>query len=256
MSNVLADLELINTDSLFVHEPTEQLRLNRIYTLLEKEGVIRNPLVATPMGHNQYLILDGAHRTASLKKLGCRRVPVQIVKPEQVQLFAWDHVVPIGDWVQHLGKMPTLIWSSQDSQEQSVIATIVHYDEATHHVSVDLMNSEEEKLDIWCQLVESYSQQYSVKRLPRGECLYPEDGFVLLRYPAYTLDDLKRRVLNGKTFPAGVTRFLINGRLLNLSIPLDLLISEVPNKEEWNQLLERWQSKIRLYSESIYLCEA
>lgn len=256
MNNVLADLELINTDSLFVHEPTEQLRLNRISTLLEKEGVIRNPLMAIPMEDNQYLILDGAHRTAALKKLGCRRVPVQIVKPEQVRLFAWEHIVPIGDWLQNLDKIPTLIRSSQEPQDHSVIATIVHSTGAVHYVFVDLMNSEEEKLDIWCRLVESYSQQYSVKRLPNGECLYPEEGFVLLRYPAYTLDDLKRRVLNGKTFPAGVTRFLINGRLLNLSIPLNLLISEIPDKKEWNGLLERWQSKIRLYSESIYLCEA
>ncbi|MFC0273643.1 hypothetical protein ACFFIX_19820 [Metabacillus herbersteinensis] len=137
-----------------------------------------------------------------------------------------------------------------------MIATIVNYTGTVSYASIDLINSEEEKIDTWCKMVESYSQWYSVKRLPNGECVHPEEGFVLLRYPAYTLNDLKSRVLNGKTFPAGVTRFLINGRLLNLSIPLDLLISENLNETEWYQLLERLQNKIRFYSESIYLCEA
>lgn len=256
MNNVLTNLKLINTDSLFLHEPTEQLRLDRISKSIEKEGIIRNPLMASPLEGNKYLILDGAHRTAALKKLGCKRVPVQIVQPAHFQLFAWDHIVPLGEWLQQLYKIPNLTWSSEAPQDDSLIATSVNANGTVHYAFTDFIYTEEEKLDIWCQLVESYSQGHSVKRLPNGECLYPQEGFILLRYSAYTLDTLKRRVLNKKTFPAGVTRFLINGRLLNLSIPLDILISETLNKKEWAQLLERFESKIRLYSESIYLCEA
>ncbi|KWU60978.1 ParB N-terminal domain-containing protein [Priestia megaterium] len=256
MNNVITDLKLINTDSLFLHEPTEQLRLDKISILIEKEGIIRNPLMATPLEDEKYLILDGAHRTAALKKLGCRRVPVQVVQPAQFQLFSWDHIVPLGDWLQQLYNIPNLKWSSEEPAGDSLMATSVSANGTVHYAFADFIHTEEEKLDIWCQLVESYSQQHSVKRLPHRECLYPEEDFILLQYPAYTLDALKRRVLNKKTFPSGVTRFLINGRLLNLSIPLDILISETANKKEWNQLLERFESKIRLYSESVYFCEA
>ncbi|MFC0273642.1 hypothetical protein ACFFIX_19815 [Metabacillus herbersteinensis] len=57
MNSVLADLKFINIDSLILHEPTEPIRLNKVATLLEKEGVIRNPLMATPIEDNKYLIL-------------------------------------------------------------------------------------------------------------------------------------------------------------------------------------------------------
>lgn len=55
--------------------------------------------------------------------------------------------------------------------------------------------------------------------------------------------------------PAGVTRYMVNGGLLNLQIPLKLLLESQFVQEEWDQYREQWADSLRLYSEPVYLCE-
>lgn len=58
----------------------------------------------------------------------------------------------------------------------------------------------------------------------------------------------------GRVLPAGVTRFQINGRLLNLKIPLHLLHRD-SDVSEWERLRHVWRRSLRLYTEQVYLCE-
>jgi hypothetical protein len=51
---------------------------------------------------------------------------------------------------------------------------------------------------------------------------YP-DGVALVEYPEFTVEQVLLAARSGRLLPAGVTRFLIPGRVLHLELPLDTL---------------------------------
>lgn len=55
--------------------------------------------------------------------------------------------------------------------------------------------------------------------------------------------------------PAGVTRFIIDNRLLNLGIPLSLLLDKEFNDKLWDKLIHQWNKSLRLYTTPVYVCE-
>lgn len=92
-------------------------------------------------------------------------------------------------------------------------------------------------------------------RIPQGGSFYPDSHQVLFQYPTLTLEEVKETVLMNQVVPAGVTRCIIQKRILNLKVPLDLLTSILSTKD-WLSFCENKVNKFRLYTESIYLCEA
>ncbi|MEW9673077.1 ParB N-terminal domain-containing protein [Ammoniphilus sp. 3BR4] len=255
MINLFSSLEMIHPEQICLHEEHEGARLDTTCSAIREEGVLRHPPLAMPIRDGRYLILDGAHRTCALQKLGCYRIPVQVVKGEDLRLEAWDHVVPEGSWLHELRNYPSLHWTPTPNQARPVAVVrqangeryFVYYQSSSvYHFH---------NLDMWHQMVRSYSKQYAVKRLPHSNDFRLEPGLVRLSYPAYTVQQLEETVLAGKVMPAGVTRFMVNGRLLNLQIPLKLLLESQFVQEEWNQYREQWADSLRLYSEPVYLCE-
>ncbi|MFC7441815.1 ParB N-terminal domain-containing protein [Laceyella putida] len=254
--DILSSLKLVDVERIRLHEPTESVRLGRTVQAIAKEGVLRNPLLAIRLENSDYLILDGAHRTGALKRLGCKRIPLQIVDPSQVDIGSWDHMIPAGTWLQGLSQHPSLLWTSVFSNDAALLAKVVDADGAPKFV---YLNGEQtdpmERLKMWHHIVDAYNKDYPVRRFPKGSRLYPEPGMILLQYPTCTLEDLKDIVMTGHKVPAGVTRCMVEGRLLNLRIPIRLLESREVDLKEWNQLCEKWAEQLRFYSESIYLCE-
>jgi hypothetical protein len=60
----------------------------------------------------------------------------------------------------------------------------------------------------------------------------------------------------GKRMPPGVTRFVVQGRYLNLRIPLELLRSPADTEAQWEALVAHRLGALRFYAEGVYLCEA
>jgi L-serine kinase (ATP) / ParB family transcriptional regulator, heme-responsive regulator len=254
--DICSSLKLVELEQIRLHEPTECVRLDQTVQAISREGVLRNPLLAIQLENFDYLILDGAHRTGALKKLGCQRIPVQVVNPAQVTVDAWEHVIPIGPWLDELHQDPSLLWTTVLFDQAPLIAKIVEPDGIPQFVYLK-ENKEDpmKRLQAWHRIVEAYNKDYPVQRFPKGSCLVPEPGMVLLQYPTCTLNDLEEIVSSGYKVPAGVTRCMVEGRLLNLRIPISLLTSSTPDLEEWQRLCEKWSEKLRFYSESVYLCE-
>lgn len=252
--DILSSLKLVRTELIRLHEPTEPTRLNRTLRSIQEEQMLKNPLIAISLSNKQYLILDGAHRYHVLKNLGCDWIPIQIVDSSKVTLDSWDHLVPDGLWFKNLQTNKSLFWT-EHIQKKPLVAEIVQPCGKKNYVYPKSPTTSSSRLRAWKQIVESYSSLYPVTRLPQGACTTPDSETVLLRYPAYTISDLKQIILSNEMVPAGVTRSIIDGRLLNLQIPLYILTSLAPNKIEWNSLCHQWSTKLRLYKESVYFCE-
>jgi hypothetical protein len=69
-------IELVPAEKLRIHEQVVQPRVDELVKVLEREGQVRLAIVADA---KTLVVLDGHHRLAALKKLGCKRIPVLLV---------------------------------------------------------------------------------------------------------------------------------------------------------------------------------
>jgi L-serine kinase (ATP) / ParB family transcriptional regulator, heme-responsive regulator len=245
----------VDIEKIRLHEPTEKFRSTTTFEAIQREEVLRNPLLAMAIPENKYLILDGAHRTSALRLLECKRVPIQVVDSSDIQLDAWEHIISSGNWLEQLKQDSSLHWVSTVQKEPPIVEVvessgIKHFVYAKTEVN-DLLS----RLHTWHRIVATYNRDYQVKRLPKGSCLRPDPDKVLLRHPTCTIQELEEIISIHQTIPAGVTRFIVPGRLLNLGVPLDLLLSPLVDLERWRKLCDQWSGKLRHYTESVYLCE-
>ena len=69
-------VRLIAIDKLRAHEQVCPQRLAQVKTAILQSGRINNPVI---VDRKNKIILDGHHRAAGLKQLGCRLIPVMTV---------------------------------------------------------------------------------------------------------------------------------------------------------------------------------
>jgi hypothetical protein len=121
------------------------------------------------------------------------------------------------------------------------------------------------RLDALNQLTAAYIQAAHAERTLEESIISLKSTYpnftALVKYPEYTVDQVMQfSLLNGRYFPAGITRFLIPGRILRINADITILKSDktLREKNRWlhEQLLERQQrGGIRYYNEPIYLLD-
>lgn len=251
----MSRLELVDIDQICFHEPVEPARLERTCHAIRQEGLLRHPIIATTLLEDRYLVLDGAHRAHSLQQLGCKKISLQIMEESEISFEAWDHLLPGGLWLEQLQQSSSIRWVS-DVLSDPPVAEVVYFDQTRFWIYPEQSQQNSwNRLKLWHSIVKVYNQYHSVTRFPQGQICFPDSNYILFRYPTLNLAKIKDIVLAGQMVPAGVTRCIVQGRLLNLQVPLSLLNSALSTKE-WNQFCEKKLNQLRLYTESIYLCEA
>jgi len=257
MSTVISSLNLLDPKQVCFHESHEHMRLEKICRMIEQEGELRNPPIVSKMSNGNYLLLDGAHRMKAMMELGCKRVAVQIVQDDQVQLNAWNHMLPAGEWIDVLRKDPLIFWSDEPLQQSRMLARITDASGQeqflySHEGDENVLSH----LETWHRIVGLYQHEYHVRRHQDDVVVMPEPNEWLLSYPAYALEELKRVVEAERLMPAGVTRCVVKGRLLNLRIPLELLRTEEYAQDQWESLRNQWSKSLRFYTEPVYMYES
>ena len=69
-------VKLVDISKLKSHERVNKNHLKRIIREFQTSRVIRNPVV---IDRKTFVVLDGHHRVAALKILGCQKIPVMFV---------------------------------------------------------------------------------------------------------------------------------------------------------------------------------
>ena len=87
------DIALVETDSLLIHEETILFRLNKLRARIERDGVQSAPILVDRSTH---VVLDGMHRTAALKELGCRFTCVCLLDyfDPSISVQRWCRIIP------------------------------------------------------------------------------------------------------------------------------------------------------------------
>ncbi|WP_224749688.1 ParB N-terminal domain-containing protein [Polycladospora coralii] len=243
---------------MILHEHEEPLRLEAIVQAIKQEKILRHPIMVLEMKKNLYLVIDGVHRYLSLKRLGYKHIPCQIVEESQVQIHAWSHVVKKGPWLKKLIKR-----EEYGCQESEIGGSnyIVRITEKDSKKSLYLYRTDEQVLGVQqilkvcSNIIQNYIDRERIVRVGELDHRILDENFVRIDFPRFTLSDIYRLSRAGCLMPTGITHFLITGRILNLQIPLEVLKGSSDENRGWDLLIKNWDSKLRYYSEPIYICE-
>ena len=85
-------LAILDIEVLRPHERTREELLSQLRAEIERDGVLRLPILVEREHH---VILDGHHRYAALRLLGCRRIPVYLVDyaSDEIGLTTWPGAI-------------------------------------------------------------------------------------------------------------------------------------------------------------------
>jgi hypothetical protein len=268
------DLRIVPIDSLIEHEFNDVQRTSPLAVRLEAEGLLKNPPIVAPLDEDdgRFVVLDGANRTTALQSLGYPHALVQVVRYENppVTLSTWHHLIcgiGIGDFLGSMRDLEgleiraiDLLHARAGLARRDLLGYIICADgrvyaartEArTLHAQNALLNA----------MVDTYKTRGILHRAAtdnifEAQALYPDlTGLVI--FPNYEAAEVMALARDGELLPTGLTRHLIQGRVLRTNYPLSELRSgdalEAKNQRLRDWLKRKLSSKeIRFYGESTY----
>ncbi len=265
-------LVILSLDDVLPHEHVDNRRVHDLAARLQEDGFLANPPLVTPW-QGKYIVLDGATRTEALRWLHCPHVVAQIVDLEAVELYTWNHAVlesSAHTLYEHLQRVPGIELVPGDEEkvragleDRQFIAGLVF----SHNDMYGVRNTEPiQGGDITAlnRLVDAYMSLGQVERTlaedwPSLQREYP-DAAMLVLFPAYTPREIMDFVMTGQRLPAGITRFVVPGRILRLNFPMEILYADKPLGEK-NEALQKFlqerlaRRRVRYYQEPVILLD-
>ncbi len=270
------DLEVVPVAQVSPHENIDQKRVDRLMSRLEADGLLVNPPITT-FWKGRYVILDGATRYSALAGLGYPHVIVQVVPATHtdLQLHTWYHAIssemPGQDesaLVETLSAIPGLsLKEISPAASQSTLQepdALCYLKTTAGRTIATYAIAGYDKLDVMNTLVDGYNAWGRVERtlntdMDRLQTQFP-DLVAIAVFPQFAPNDVFDAAAAGNFLPAGLTRFVIPGRILRLNAELARLkVDEsLENKRAWfdafisNRLA---QSRLRYYQEPVILLD-
>lgn len=251
-------LRVVPLESIRRHEEVDPLRVERLQSRMSAEGIQVNPMVCIEAPGGELVLLDGATRTETLKRIGLSLAVVQIVEQHSIELSTWHHVVRECTPEELLA----VVEASPDLKTTENYGTpSIHPHEGPSRLVIGIDGlSENATLS---SLVRTYIGRWRVTRTtdPRRDHVaasYP-GWAAIVEFPIVTVEDVMAAAVGHDLLPAGVTRFLVPNRALRLNVPLEHLDgASVPAAQTaLNRLLEERASdgRIRRYEGPIYILD-
>jgi threonine dehydratase len=267
-------LEIVPSDLVVPHEQIDDKRVQRLMERLEEDGRLVNPPLVT-FWENKYVILDGATRFTALKRLSYPFVIVQVVPADsnEFTLHTWYHAIssgrPFSELMEQLKKISGLKLSPLPAgQIQAAFNeetnALCYFLDRNGEALLAQCTSGPDRLTIMNNLVDTYTRWGTVERtlltdLGRLLAQFPQMVAVAV-FPQFRPETVFTVASRGDFLPAGLTRFVIPGRILRLNADLGRLKKEEPlaTKRQWfNQVLEDKlaRSRLRYYQEPVVLLD-
>ena len=240
------------------HEEVDPLRVERLMGRISDDGIQVNPMMCSEAPSGELVLLDGATRTESLRRLGFEHAVVQLVDPERAILETWHHVVrecTEQEFLEAIESTPGLELGGGPDKPSLLMASGDIY--AVHHHGISPNAA-------LAALVHSYSGWRAVNRItnPRDDSVpwrFP-DWAAVVEFPTLTVEDVMKAAVGDDLLPAGITRFLVPERALRLNLDLDLLRAD-GSAEDKQEALEGMLSararsgRIRRYEETVVILD-
>ena len=270
-------ITISNIADLYLHEEIVPELLDELVRAIDSDGYLKHPVIVDGGSH---VVLDGMHRVAALKELGCVRVPVCFVDYESpaISVGCWYRAIKgaeaPGRVVAEVEEMGFVVEEVENVDEgrigvSPVVAAIKALDRALFiHASFGGLK---EAYDVVREVEEGLrASSFEVLYETEGDALRMLRGGLvdaLLLTPRLTKEGIIRTALSGDVFSYKATRHVVPARPLHVDVPLTLLrgdrgLDEV--NDELGRMLRRRRLRLvsggnvfegRKYEEDIYVFE-
>lgn len=270
-SKAVLPVRFVPLERVVPHEATDPRRAERLAARLREEGMIRNPTIVAAI-EDRYVVLDGATRTDALRRLGSSHAIVQDVSVDDgLALETWHHVVRqleaselrrLLEGLEGIRMEPV----RQGSPHNHMIeygglcaVTDVEGDSYVLHAGEG-----RNRFEAVAAVAEAYIAAAVVSRTLERDMRrlagWYSDMTALVEYPEFTVEQVLLAARSGRLLPAGVTRFIVPGRVLHLDVPIDMVVGErtLEEKNRWlhDFLTEKERAgEIRYYGEPVYILD-
>ncbi len=219
-----------------------------------------------------YVVLDGATRVSSFKKLGYPHIIVQVLKDhDNYTLDTWFHAIRKIDMdklISMFNELPEITVVKSDLEtvqagmvEHGGLCYIQTVDKTIYHIQPKAGVNHLEALN---RLSNAYIEASHVTRTLEDDIdtlldEFPDLAGVVV-FPVLTLEQVLQIADAGNVVPAGITRFIIPGRVMRLNAAFDILTSDLgldeKNKWLYDIVMDRLaKDQVRYYAEPIYLMD-
>ncbi len=266
-------LRVVPVEQILPHEHYDPERVADLADRLAHDANLVNPPVVTEW-KDKYVVLDGATRTTAFTQLGYAHIVVQLVPHESANLVlhTWYHAIcgpePEG-LLARLHELPNVILEEapHDQLQQQLDGGTALCSLITREGNgflARVANETQDTLSPLKEIVAVYTEMGSVTRTLNTDLatLRTEnpDLCALIIFPQFALQDVLNAAVTENVLPAGITRFLIPGRVLHLNVSLDHLRSDesLARKNAWlNKILAEklTHRNVRYYQEPVILLE-
>ncbi len=265
-------LRVVELEKVVPHEHFDPQRVDHLVAALENADTLVNPPVVVD-ADECYVVLDGATRCQAFKRMGFPHIVVQVVSPEDKDLLlhTWYHAVcgPSSEaLLAHLQSTSEFKLQSTSPEglqlalDQGEAICSVRTPDAGNFLVHP--NPEHSRLRALNALVAAYTEIGRIHRTLNTTMreLKAENADIaaLIIFPQFRLQDVLTSAAKGQLLPAGITRFVIPGRVLRLCADLEKLRADEPLalKNAWLDrfLTERLSHrKPRYYQEPVLLLD-
>ncbi len=265
-------LRIVPLIDVLPHEHFDPDRVNDLASRLARAKTLMNPPIVIPW-EERFIVLDGATRVTALRNLGYPHIVVQLIAPDDpaLGLHTWHHAATGVSSEKFLDKLfkasaYTLKPASKQpageiNQSGGAISRILLPSGGAFDVHPRKGISPLIALNA---LVEDYTQIARIYRTITidwdslaGQGM--EVGGLVL-FPKFSLREVLDAAIGGQLFPAGITRFIIPGRVLRLHADLERLRADesLARKNAWlDRLLADKLNRrhVRYYQEPVILLD-
>lgn len=266
-------LQLVPIELVVPHEETDAKRVARLMERLEADGRLVNPPITT-YWKGKYVILDGATRFTAFKELGYPHIIVQVASTNRdgVQLHTWYHAIsserPFAELQTELQKIDGLTLTPLAAADIPAVFrrpdALCYFLDPAGNALLATAPADDNQLTTMNQMVQCYNQWGSVERTlltnpSRLLAQFPQMAAVAI-FPQFKPETVFDVASDGRFVPAGLTRFVIPGRILRLNADLQRLKGDEPLavKRAWfNDFLadKLARSRLRYYQEPVVLLD-
>lgn len=268
-------LRVVPTESVIPHEAHDPKRVADLAARLEDDGLLVNPPVVAAW-NDMYVVLDGATRLSAFRTLNYPHIIVQLVDlaSKGVQLHTWYHAVNGKDpdaLLLLLRQVNGLRLMEMDVAEldnalrsREALAYLLLANKQGFLMEVEPEAGSGDWLDVLNRVVAAYAHWGTVARTLITDIESLKSQYTqlagLIVFPQFSPETVLQMASSGRTMPAGITRFVIPGRVLRLNAPLEKLRSDesIAAKSDW---LDRFVQqklayrKVRYYQEPVVLLD-
>jgi hypothetical protein len=234
-SGLTLEIRCLDLEDVHIHEEIVPEMLERLAESIENDKVLKHPVIVDAASH---VVLDGMHRVAAMKMIGCVRIACCLVDymDKRIKIGRWYRTVK-GEAVSRCGDLlaeasiPQVACSRTCQEHIDAGEAEAAIESPQTHILIPSSNR---------GLIEAYRTVKRLEEIFRSHGCSVDysteaDAFARLRdgkidavllTPLIDKETVVAEALKGNVFVHKATRHVIPARPLNIDVPLELLRDE------------------------------